>query len=80
MATDEECLEYAASACGLPDLRLITSFRNSFFKWRATGWPKPCTSVARMRLRSNLLHRRHPHAFVRHRRHDTTSVTTRRRR
>ena len=35
-----------ASACGLPDLRLIRSFGNNFFRWRATGWQKPCMSAA----------------------------------
>ena len=52
MATDEQCVGYARECVRLPDLRLVRSFGNNFCRWRATGWPKPCTSATRMRLSS----------------------------
>ena len=51
MTADEECVGYARECLRLPDCALIRRFGISFFRWGATGWPKPCTSPARMRLR-----------------------------
>jgi hypothetical protein len=60
MATDEECVGYARECVRLAGLATDQELRSNFFRWRATGWQKPCMSAARMRLSSNpLLERNH---------------------
>jgi hypothetical protein len=56
MATDEECVGYARECVRLAGLCTDQEVRDQLLEMARNWMAKPCTSAARMRLRSSPLH------------------------